>query len=85
MKTKVVQHVPRINNTHLTYDIRNVTCDIITNTVFIRLVRARTIRKRKSETGNQSQNRDYIENSRFKIRVQDSRFKIQDSGFKIQN
>ena len=27
---------------------------------------------------------DYIENSRFKIRVQDSRFRIQNSKFKIQ-
>ena len=28
---------------------------------------------------------DYKENSRFKIRVQDSKFRIQDSKFKIQN
>ena len=36
MKTKVVQHVPRINISiwHVTCDMRNVTCDIITNTQF---------------------------------------------------
>ena len=33
MKTKVVQHVPRINISilHMTCDMRNVTCDIITS------------------------------------------------------